>query len=418
MCDTVTFPYCQPPISSSPCSSFARMSPIRTTPSLTLANTPANTTHLYQLAQTYGGKYSRRFNRSLPYRDTTVRTIRSTPSYTIPTHILEHMNVIEGRASGEKTKRNDENRVRAYLKFCEGLGIRFEDAIPAPYDLVAAWISSFAGRYCGKTVGTKISAIKKVHENLGYPWNPGDRFRRMVKGIEQMRPPSSHRKKRAPLTIPMLLDINRGLQRSDPLDICVRCILLLCFFCQLRAGELLCPTNDLRKFDPTHHATFENVSESTSENGASNLHLPWSKTEKGRGDDVWIPRQERPLDPIHALHKHFLKNRLELHHPIASYRDVHGSVITLTRSRFIRRINEILYASGKSYPRITGHCARIGGTTFYLVSGVPPDMVKKFGRWRSNAFLDYWRCLDYLGALHLEMLPLEPGRLQRSHPRS
>jgi hypothetical protein len=35
-------------------------------------------------------------------------------------------------------------------------------------------------------------------------------------------------------------------------------------------------------------------------------------------------------------------------------------------------------------------------------------MVKKFGQWRSNAFLEYWRCLDYLGALHIDMLPLAP----------
>jgi hypothetical protein len=44
--------------------------------------------------------------------------------------------------------------------------------------------------------------------------------------------------------------------------------------------------------------------------------------------------------------------------------------------------------------------------TFYLVSVVPPDMVKKFGHWRSQAFLEYWCCLDYLGAIHFEMLPL------------
>jgi hypothetical protein len=394
------------------------MPPICTTKSLTLANSPPNTTHLYELAQTYGGQYSRHFNRSLPYRDTTIRRLKSIPPHTLPMQIIERMDVVEGKASGEKTKRNDENRVRAYLKFCEGLGIQGEDAFLAPYDLVTAWISSFTGRYCGKTVGAKVSAIKKVHERLGYPWNPGDRLCRMVKGIEQMRPASSYCTKRAPLTIPMLHDINKGLIRSEPLDICVRCIILLCFFCQLRAGELLCPTSDIQKFDPSRHATFANMSVSTAENGSLNLHLPWSKTEKARGDDVWIPRQQPPLDPIHALHKHFLKNNLDLHDPIASYHDKHGSIITLTRSRFIRHINDILRASGKSYPRITGHCARIGGTTFYLVSGVPPDMVKKFGRWRSNAFLEYWRCLDYLGSIHLEMLPLELGRLQRSHPMS
>jgi hypothetical protein len=173
----------------------------------------------------------------------------------------------------------------------------------------------------------------------------------------------------------------------------------------------------LKKFNSHRHATFAHIAESTAENGACNLHLPWSKTQKARGDDVWIPRQEAPLDPIHAIHKHFIKNKLSIDHPIAAYRDIHGNIVTLTRSRFVRRINEILRNTKMGYPRISGHCFRIGGTTFYLVSGVPPDMVKKFGRWRSQAFLEYWRCLDYLGAMHIEMLPFKPQAHQK-HSRS
>jgi hypothetical protein len=83
------------------------------------------------------------------------------------------------------------------------------------------------------------------------------------------------------------------------------------------------------------------------------------------------------------------------------------------RSKFIQRINDILRATNKGYPHVSGHCFRIGGTTFYLVSGVPPDMVKKFGRWHSQAFLEYWRCLDYLGAIHIEMLPLHQQTRQK-----
>jgi hypothetical protein len=123
------------------------------------------------------------------------------------------------------------------------------------------------------------------------------------------------------------------------------------------------------------------------------------------------------LDPIHALRKHFIKNKLTLNHPIASYRTWHGGLATLTRSKFLQRINDILTSTGKGYPRITGHCFRIGSTTFYLVSGVPPDMVKKFGRWRSKAFLEYWRCLNYIGVIHIENLPLVPRILRGAESR-
>jgi hypothetical protein len=123
------------------------------------------------------------------------------------------------------------------------------------------------------------------------------------------------------------------------------------------------------------------------------------------------------LDPIHAIHKHFIKNRLEISHPISAYRDTQNNIVTLTRAKFIQHINQILQAVKKGYPHITGHCFRISGTTFYLVSGVPPDMVKKFGRWRSQVFLKYWWCLDYLGAIHIEMLPLNVKK-QRWQTRS
>jgi len=79
---------------------------------------------------------------------------------------------------------------------------------------------------------------------------------------------------------------------------------------------------------------------------------PWSKTQKARGDDVWIPRQEAPLDPIHAIHKHFIKNKLDINHPIAAYRDSHNKIVTLTRSTFVRRANRILRATHKGYPRM------------------------------------------------------------------
>ncbi|KAF8234654.1 hypothetical protein L208DRAFT_1547646 [Tricholoma matsutake] len=311
--------------------------------------------------------------------------------------------------------------MREFLHFCKALNIHDDDVFPAREDLLIAWASSYAGCFAGKTVGAKISAIKKEHEKRGLVWQGGEQLHRVLKGVEELRPASSYHGKRPPITISMLQDLNRGLSRSLGLDICIRAICFLSFFSQLHSGELLPLTQDLQKFDPLRCATFSSIAQSTAQNGACGLHLPWSKTQKARGDNIWIPRQEALLDPIHAIHKHFIKNRLDINHPIVAYCDVHDRVIMLTRSTFIQRVNRILRAANKGYPRITGHCFRIGGTTFYLVAGVPPDMVKKFGRWHLQAFLEYWHCLDYLGAMHIEMLPisLQPQHLQmRSLPKA
>ena len=94
-----------------------------------------------------------------------------------------------------------------------------------------------------------------------------------------------------------------------------------------------------------------------------------------------------PGYPFHAIHKHFIKNKLRIDHPISAYRDDQGNLVTLTCFKFVRRINEILGNTKKGYPHISGHCFRIGGTSFYLVLGVPPNMVKKFGCWQSQALV-------------------------------
>jgi hypothetical protein len=393
------------------------MPSLRHTQSIHTAN--AHTSELSRVAQLHGGNLPHRYGRFTPYvaRIPSQGVMHSHRTSELHTSLLDKIRTTQEAAVNITTQKKDASRLREFLSFCEGLGINAHNALPAREDILLAWASSYAGRMAGKSVGAKLRAIHKEHERRGLIWHGGDRLRRVLKGVEELRPPSSFRSKRAPVTISMLEDLNKGLNRSSGLDICIRAVCLLSFFCQLRSGELLPPTQDLRRFNSQRHATFAHIAESTAENGACNLHLPWSKTQRARGDDVWIPRQEAPLDPIHAMHKHFIKNKLNNDHPIAAYRDAHGTILTLTRSKFVCRINQILKDTKKGYPRISGHCFRIGGTTFYLVSGVPPDMVKKFGRWRSQAFLEYWRCLDYLGAIHIEMLPLKPRANQR-HSRS
>ena len=384
------------------------MPPLRNSQSIHTRS--AYTSDLSCVAGIHGGRLPHHHARFQPYK---ARISSQNATYPhgildLPSSLLEQIKNTQEASVNKTSQKKDASRLREFLSFCEGLGIRATNALPAREEVLLAWASSYAGRLAGKTVAAKLRAIRKEHERRGLLWIGGERLTRILKGVEELRPSSSFRSKRAPVTIAMLEDLDKGLDRYSALDICIRAICLLLFFCQLRCGEILPPTQDLKKFNPERHATFNHIAESTADNGACNLHLPWSKTQKARGDDVWIPRQEPPLDPIHAIHKHFIKNKLNKHHPIAAYRDINGNLITLTRSKFVRRINEILRGTKKGYPRISGHCFRIGGTTFYLVSGVPPDMVKKFGRWRSQAFLEYWRCLDYLGAIHIEMLPLKP----------
>ena len=78
--------------------------------------------------------------------------------------MLEKIKDTQDAIPNKTTQRKNVSRLREYLSFCEGLGIKAADTLPAREEVLLAWASSFAGRLAGKTVGTKLLAIRKEHE--------------------------------------------------------------------------------------------------------------------------------------------------------------------------------------------------------------------------------------------------------------
>jgi hypothetical protein len=242
---------------------------------------------LPHVSELHGGRFPHTYSRHHPYPLRIPSQVKMQHHANmnlkpvLPPTLLDTIKLTQDAAVNRGTRLKDASRLREFLEFCEGLGIKHSAALPAREDVLMAWASSYAGRLAGKTVSAKILAIRKEHERRDLIWLGGNRLREVLKGVEQLRPASSFRSKRAPVTISMLEDLNEGLNRSSGLDICIRAISLLSFFCQLRSGEILPPTQHLRNFNNKRHATFANIAESTAGNGACNLHLPWSKTQKG-----------------------------------------------------------------------------------------------------------------------------------------
>lgn len=114
-----------------------------------------------------------------------------------------------------------------------------------------------------------------------------------------------------------------------------------------------------------------------------------------------VCRQCIEPDPITALHVHARVNKVAEHEPVAC--GLQGSRrIALTTSKLVKVFNDIL--KEKALPLISGHCFRIGGTTTLLLKRVPPDIVKMLVRWTSDSFLRYWRSLEVIGPMYVEML--------------
>jgi len=73
----------------------------------------------------------------------------------------------------------------------------------------------------------------------------------------------------------------------------------------------------------------------------------------------------------------------------------------LSKKEIIKHIDSIT----KAHPNmldLKGHSLHIGGTLFYLLKGVPFDVVKTMGQWSSESFTLYLRHHALILALYLQ----------------
>jgi len=165
-------------------------------------------------------------------------------SLELPAALREKIKDIQEVVVSRSTQTKDASQLQEFLAFCKGLGIKNQDAFPVSKDLLVGWASSYAGQLAGRMVGVKLLVIRKEHEQHNLTWQGRNILRQVLKGVEELQPALSFQTKRAPVTITMLEDLDKGLNRSLGLDICVRIICLLLFFCQLHCkGNLMIEHN-------------------------------------------------------------------------------------------------------------------------------------------------------------------------------
>ncbi len=104
-------------------------------------------------------------------------------------------------------------------------------------------------------------------------------------------------------------------------------------------------------------------------------------------------RPDDPSCPISALRHHLACNvNIPSSAPLFAFETANGGWAPMTKPWFMSRCNTIWTAAG--LPEMPGHSFRIGGATYLLLLGNSPDIVAVQGRWRSRAFLEYWREID------------------------
>ncbi|QRV98326.1 hypothetical protein RhiJN_26345 [Ceratobasidium sp. AG-Ba] len=332
----------------------------------------------------------------------------------LPTALEAVISRVAQHSLAAGTLANYSSAVKGYIDFCHTYGIPADQLFPAREPVICAFAASHAGAFTGSTAANHIAALKTTHALNNWPWEGGARLKHILRGVTNLAPRSSTKDPRPPVTIHMLRQLRSHLDLELPKDAAVFAMALVLFWGQSRLGEVAGQSrrNTTSKVLPT----IRSIGERFTRLGSRELHLPRTKTAQRDGQNIILTRQEDDIDPIHAI-AHLLKinkNPPPSTNIFTYLSGPNGTLRALTREEFIGRCNEVWSAHG--LPRFSGHSFRIGGTSALLDMGVPPEVVREMGRWKSDAFYRYWRGLRGIATNYVENIHLRDRRERITQP--
>ncbi|KAF7325195.1 Reverse transcriptase ribonuclease h [Mycena kentingensis (nom. inval.)] len=276
----------------------------------------------------------------------------------------------------------------AFHCFCDSRHIPEFERAPATDDVVAAFLATAAGHYAGKTLSNYLAGVRAWHILHRVAWRRNKpECDALVRAAITLQPESSTRKKRQPYTLHVIERLLQQFNPTDSFDAAIIACLLVAFYSCARLGELVVKT--LVDFDASKHVTTSSLRDEKGPDGSpvTVVHVPVTKASRS-GEDLVFAAQPGLTDPLAALRTHLAINKPPRSAHLFAY--VHGaSHRPLTKSAFLSRVHKA-FGAAKLDP-LQGHGIRIGSTLFYLLRGIPFDVVKTIGRWKSDAFLLYLR---------------------------
>ena len=203
------------------------------------------------------------------------------------------------------------------------------------------------------------------------------------------------------MTVKDLKIIRNNLNLNDPGDAAIYACIAVGFYCAARLGEFTVP-NLREKFDPEKYITWNNFMVLTDQHGLPILkfHLPITKCEP-KGEDMQCTPQPICLtDPQFALDNHLHLNPAPHDAHLFAWKHPKTSLHPLMRTQVTNKLTEIM--KHNNLADLKGHSLQIGGTLFYLLKGVPFNVIKVIGRWAGKSFVLYLRLHALILAPYLQ----------------
>lgn len=281
-------------------------------------------------------------------------------------------------------------------------------AFPASIETLCLWISSIAAAPYHLKIGTckvYISGVINAHIERGFN-NPLENappmLDRILTGIKRYAAHQhnnidrSHNKPKLPITTAMLRSFASLLDDQHRSDALVLAMMWVATTGMLRISEFTVDNKDNDHLLSLSQLSFRMINDTTmnalSIDNTENikhavLHLHASKTDPFRlGVEIIIASKET-INALCSYLAHIKQRPVQLHSPLFSFKN--GEPVN--RNWFMKQITTLLTKTGYNYQHYSSHSFRKGGAVSLQQSGIEDSIIRKLGRWKSDAYHLYLR---------------------------
>ena len=261
------------------------------------------------------------------------------------------------------------------------------DPIPITTENLCRYVAFLGRSYKFCTVQQYLNIVRLIHLELGLknPLKENWFVSSVLSGIKRGKGASQSYK--LPVDISMLRQFHQKLNHIDVEDSRFWSAILCCFFGLLRISNVT-----VINHKSVHDHKIIKRSDFSICSQGSILRVCGTKTIQYNERVLQVALPYIPNDcicPTSAIIRFLnLSGELPKSSPLFSIHK-NGKIVPLTQDTVRRRLKQLLSSIGLSHKQYGTHSLRRGGATWLLVSGVPIDMVKTLGDWKSDVVQKY-----------------------------
>ena len=287
-------------------------------------------------------------------------------------------------ALASSTRRNVNTQLRAFLLFC---AYYFLQPFPVHDELLISYIQYLSENF--RAVGSVKNYVFGLQtfsllKGWSFPDLSNPLYKFQFKGLSRQL---AHTPSRAQPISPMILEsILSCLNLEDPYHATMWGIMVLGFLLFARIGNLL--PSSRSNFDKNKLLTRSDIFMAED---CVVVILAWTKTIQLSERTLQIPlyiNQSSKLCPKNCLLNMVSRSPGQAHDLLFTYKSSSGLKV-ITQSEFTLFLRSCLRHIGLQGSIYSGHSLRRGGATWAFSKGVPGELIKHHGDWRSEAYLVY-----------------------------